>query len=306
MKNTKHIYSISLYLILTSIVLIAGCDNIPTEVDDYEPEAALYAYLTNGEPLNSIYLERVSSIYGYYTRTGIDDADINIYSLSVSNPDTFRYQQHLHPDSLWIYVPDGDTLFPEGMQRYKLEVNTPQGDHLWSEALVPARFDSVLVVDTLFIHPPTDTDYWMDTLQRTDPAIVIGWSKVDSAGGYFGVVLAQTPKSELVPLDPDWDPNDPDQEIDTMEVNRIGWTFMRDDQRVTTIPWIAFQWEGRHEIQLLATSSDYYDYIFSIFRGGPALGDRPQFNVNGGLGMFAGITRFSCHVWVERSTPLPQ
>ncbi len=303
MKNRQYIYSIGIFLLLSAVLFTAGCDGTPTEAIDYKPEAAIYAYLTNGEPLTTIELESVSSIYGHYKRTGIADTDMKIYSLAVNSLDTFRFKQHSHPDTSWVYVPDGDTLYPIGKQRYKIEVRTPQGDYLWSEALIPAKFDSVLINDQLFINPPTDTDYWLDTLRRTDPAIVTGWGQVDSAGGYFGVVIAQTPKSELVPLSPKWDPDDPDDEIDTMNVNRIGWTFMRDDQRVTTIPWIAFQWQGPHEIQLLVTSHEYYEYIYSIERGGggPGLGDLPQFNINGGLGMFAGITRFSCHVWVKKS-----
>lgn len=287
------------YFILAAIVLLSGCEDTPTEVIDYKPDVSLYAYLINEKPLEKIFIERVSPLGGIYHPQGIADCDVKVFS--TTGVDTFRFKQSNDPDSSHIYVTDGQILSPVGKRRYRVEVYTPLGEYVWAETLIPAKFDSIFVVDTLFIDPPINSDYWIDTLQRTDPAIVIGWSTVDSAGGYFGIVINETPLSELEPLDPDWDPDDPDQEIDTLDVSQNGWTFMRDDQRVTTIPWIAFEWVGVHQIQLTATSREYYNYIFSIIRGGPGLGDRPQFNVNGGIGMVAGKTLFSCYVYVKKS-----
>ena len=297
------------FRIIFASALIAGvisCENTPTEVDDYDPEVVLYAYLGNGEPMTEVYLERISSLFGYYTPKGIAGASVWIMELDEPTPDTFFFKHHPNTqDSSWLYVPDGDTLIPQSLKGYKIEVHTPRGEHLWSQAVVPGKIDWVSVsvsgVDsTTITDPPLEVEgLILDTLTRWNSSIILEWTDILGAGGFVGIALCQEPAdTNLIPLDPDWDPIE--NPVDTINISRRGWTIMRYDQNQTTIPGVAFQWVGLYQLQFQAVSREYYDYLFSDFRAKQGMITRPESNINGGMGTFGSMTRFICYVYFKK------
>lgn len=133
------------------------------------------------------------------------------------------------------------------------------------------------------------------------PNMFWAWEDIDSAGGFQGLLRCLEDRDSLVPLDPDWDPVE--DEIEEEDRNRASWAIMRDDQRMVTIPWIAFEWEGEYSIELLAITRDYYEYLYSEFRNQQGLGLKLHSNINGGLGIFGAISRYSMTIFMERTTP---
>lgn len=287
---------------MLTFMLITGCENSPSEIEDYDFEPNLSAFLVNGEPVEEIWLERMAPLLGYYdpSQTGISDADVVIFG----GGDTLHMVED--PDSLGSgrYIPaPGEQLVPRSLINYRIEIDIPGGEHLWAESQMPGIIEQVEI--GLF---NTETEEFAgvvqegDTLTRDMPNLIFGWTDVDSARGFLGRALNLEPRESLIPLDPDWDPNDPDDEIEDEDRNRVGWTVMHESQNATILPWLYFQWEGWHRIDLAALCQGYYDYLFSYFRVQQGLINQVESNVHGGLGIFGSSSKFSINIYMQKVT----
>jgi len=289
---------------------LVGCDDTPTEVDNYQRQPVLSAFLINGQPFEEAWLERGAGMNDVYdmANAGIDDATMMISNLA---GDTLL---NLIPDpsSKGRYIPaDGEEFIPQSRQTYKIEAWTtaPQNEYLWATALVPGMVEEhgpmqvFLVSDDLM-----DTTIVADgdTLNRTMNTMVWSWYDIDLVGGFQGIIIAQTPREDLIPLNPDWEPpvdplnEDDDDYIGPEDRQRAGWTFMRHDQRQITLAWIFFRWEGPQKVQFNALSGAYYDYVFSEMQAEFGAIERPEFNINGGLGIFGAYSEQSINIYMEK------
>ncbi|HHE46771.1 MAG TPA: DUF4249 family protein [Bacteroidetes bacterium] len=277
-----------------------GCESTPAEAEKYDPQAVLYAYLTNGEPVGEVYLERIAPLFNRYDfeDAAITGAEIVIFD--TDSGDTLHLTDDPQKHGRYIPVP-GEELIPRGRRHYRIECSTPDGEFLWSETSVPDTFISlnILLIDQNGERPVSEGD----TLTRNDPNMFWRW-EIDTTGGfvggYAGLIVAETPRDSLVPLDPDWDPNDPDDALEEEDRDAVGWTVFRYDAEWTTIAWAFFEWEGPTRIELQAVSVDYYNYLWSNFRVMQGMLERPVFNINGGLGIFAGLSKKVFHVYMKR------
>ncbi len=291
-------------LLAVSIALLAGCDTEPTEVADYQPQPVLSAFLNTGEPMDSLRLEWVGEFTAYYTPEayGIVGADIRIFPVLDDQGDAVADTSGLavyfedDPDTAGVYRavnPDGRE--PLASWRYRIEVKKPSdGVDVWAETTMPGPFQ-------LFTAPP---GLLTDTLAftRDDPTITVMWSLPATFGGYVFNIVTLVPREQLVPLDPDWDPNDPNDELEESEKGRLAWTFGRDDQRLMNIPWLFFRWQGLHRLDVLAASTEYFDYAVSILnRVGDISSYQIKSNVHGGIGIFGGVYRKSIYLVMERT-----
>ncbi len=296
--------------ILTSIIVVTfltltGCDSTPTEVEDYDPEAVLSGFLYLGRPVEEIRLERVASLYLPFEGVdhGIAGADMKIFA--IGSVDTLYLVEDASESGR--YVPDTtiatNSMTPQALITYRIEVTTPQDEFLWAEALMPGAMEEHGPVEIILTNqdgvefPVSDGD----TLNRTMPNLTWSWSDVDSVAGFQGMALCLTPRDSLVPLDPDWDPNDPDDEIEEEDRDRIGWGIYRKDQRSIKIFWMAFPWIGWYNVEMLALSQSYYDYLFSLFRVDQGLINEPTSNINGGIGIFACVSTHSMRIYMEKA-----
>jgi hypothetical protein len=159
---------------------------------------------------------------------------------------------------------------------------------MWSETTVPDSFDVHLYPDPA-VH---------DTLTRDDPPLVLEWTESEAAGGYVMNIVCLSPEDSLVPLDPDFDVSEEEADEDSLAQSAI-W-IMREDQRVLTVPWIVFHWQGSYRIDVMAADADYYDYVFAWFRVNQQVGVDLPSNVRGGMGIFAGLSQHSFHIFMER------
>ncbi len=278
-----------------------GCESTPTEVEEYDPEPVLYAYLTNSEPFEEAFLERGTPLFDHYDfeDAAITGAEIKIFDCA--SGDTLHLMDDQEKPGRYIPVA-GEELIPRGRHHYRIECRTPDGEFVWSETSVPVAFDTVAIelVDMYgTVYPVSEGD----TLTRNHPNMFWRWA-IDTTGGfvggYAGLIVAETPRDSLVPLDPDWDPNDPDDALDDEDRNAVGWTVFRYDAEWTTIAWAFFEWEGPTRIELQAISAGYYDYLFSSFRAMQGMLENPIFNINGGLGVFAGLSKKEFHIYMKR------
>lgn len=295
LKNYNQIFRLMVIGLL--IILATGCDDTPTEVEDYDPEPVLTAYICNGEEISELFLERVAPLEEYYdfSNSGIVGADIRIFEVGGSDMLEFRDD----PDGPGRYIPvPGQMLIPRGSTVYRIEVVTPapHNEFIWAETTVPGEYASVglyLEHDDGTLEPVTDGD----TLNWAMPNLHWTWSEVDAAEAYQSLILTLCDRDSLVSLDPDWEPEEDEDEED---YDLFNWDWYRGDQRECTIFWLAFGWVGPHRVELRALSKSYSDYIFSIFRVDQGLINEPISNVQGGLGIFGALTKYTVHVYMER------
>jgi len=284
----------TLGMALVMLALI-GCDNVPTEVSDYNPEPVLYGYLTNGEPVSEIFLERVWPLGIRYTpqQAGIVGSQMKIFGVGIN--DTLHLTDD--PNYRGRYIPvAGESMIPRGKTRYRIEVTTPSHEFVYAETVVPDTFSRV---ESYQVMPDGSHRIVQngDTLTRNDPTLFFGWDGVDSAGGYQGLGVTLVPRDSLVPLDPDWTPED---SIYAEDRTKGGFMMVRDDQRQISLPWIIFSWQGPHRLELMAISRDYYDYLFSSFRVQQGLIETAETNVHGGIGVFSGITKHVLNIVMKK------
>lgn len=279
---------------------LLGCDSTPTEVEDYDPEPILSGFLFLGRPVEEIRLERVASLYLPFEGVdhGIANADMRIFGIGTT--DTLDLEED--PSESGRYIPvAGQSLTPQALVKYRIEVTTPQNEFIWAESLMPGAVEKNGAVEILLTHSDgtEQTVSDGDTLNRTMPNLTWRWSDVDSAYGFQGLALCLTPRDSLIPLDPDWDPNDPDDELEEIDKDRAGWGIYRHDQRFVKILWWAFEFVGWYKVELLALSQSYYDYLFSQFRVEQGLINRPTTNINGGIGIFSCLSTHTMQIYME-------
>jgi hypothetical protein len=261
-------------------MMLTGCGNQPTEVEDYVPDVVLSAFIYADEPIREIYLERVGSFQDYYDRAeyGITGADLVL--IDVDRADTLRLMDD--PDEPGHYIPENGAWLPRAMTRYRLEASF--GDEfVWAETLMPGQFELTM------LPAPVDGD----TLTRNDENLAFNWTGADSAGGYVVNIVNFASRDSLVPLDPDWDPIEDEIEEDDKQQSLL-WS-MPDDQRTMTIPWGAFVWVGPYRVDFVAAPAVYYDYINTP----PGSDIEIPSNVHGGIGIFAGMIRHSFQLYME-------
>jgi len=289
LKRHIHIGFLSISAILLSNLFFWGCENQPTELEDYNPQPILTAFIFNGEPVESVRLEWVAPLYSYYQPSdwGISDAEIILFP--VGNPsadDTLHFVESANPDSHGVYIPvPSESLIPQGKVRYRIEVRKPSdGINLWAETMVPDTFsmmESPYEVINNSISIPLD---W------NDPIMTLNWTIPDSADGFIATTFCLTPYDSLITLDPDAD-LDEQENPQQLGIINIGPTTLE-------LPWILFSWVGWHKIELQATGTDYLEYCQSVLY---TQNVDPIFNIHGGIGIFAGFSRHYYFVYLQRA-----
>ncbi len=322
---------VSAVLLAGLTIALTGCENEPTEMEDYQPEPMLHAYITTGQPFNSskVWLEWIANdIETFYdpVDNGIIGADVVIYpvrdDLTGTDLDSSGRAVYYNGDPGYAgrYLTAGtDTV--QANWRYRIVVTKSDEVDIWAETTAPDTFtlrvpnyvSSIeLVIDVEpVIDPATglpDTSR-IPTLTRNDPSIRIKWSDAftdvgyydESKGGYFGTITALTDTADLEPLDPGWDPDDPDDALDPEDMMRAGFTFTPDYQNEMDLVWLFFNWAGPQRLEWEAASKEYYRYVLTsiMFQGGADV-PRLESNVNGGLGCFGATYRHFFYINLVR------
>jgi len=322
------------------IILASGCENTPTEVEDYDPEPVLTAFIESGKPVGTIWLERVMKDLGSLyvpENTGISDAVIELFPISDNalNNDTLTFADL----GGGKYQPDNPDYIIEHTVRYKITANKPsEGVNMWAETAAPDIFtlqvgyeipsgdsliffedpriiidDSTITFDDSDLLNPffqkdgqninvQNSDSILPVMTRDNPFLVLKWSSSDSSGGILFHIIALTDTASLELLSPP-DPNDEEEEeeLEPEQKGRVGRSLAPNYQDEMGLLWIFFQWEGAHRIDIMAASYEYYRYAFTTWFGGPPTASaRPESNMNGGLGVFGATCTHSFYLYMKQ------
>jgi len=307
----------ALMTLLLMLIFIVGCEENPTEAENFEPLPTLYSYIQNGAPVDTVNLEWTGAYDDFYdlSELRIQGAQIVVFPVldengaSLDTSDTeindyvIDFRTTAGPEFYGEYVPvDDDYLRPRGLWTYRIEAIKPsEGINLWAETTVPDTFSFYAAEKN---NPLVPIEIEGDTLTREDDEIFINWSESETARGFVAGIVAETPRDELIPLDPEWDPNDPDDVLEPYDQQRHGWTIARYDQRSMTIAWIFFQWSGWNRLYINAASESYYEYMLSLTQqGDPSWTVNPAYNVHGGIGVFGAYATHEFNIFLERVEP---
>lgn len=292
------------WLALPIVMIFSGCENEPTEVEDYVPEPMLSAYLYNGEPVEEVFFEMTAPFGIYYDPAdhAITDAIIVIEPLDDPSADPLQLTHDAaNPGH---YFSEDPNWLPKGKHSYRIVAESAaEGVSVSAVTMVPDTF-SVTLYHPVFqgsfpiLPDPPDSLIIADSLTRDDPEIFITWLESDSTGGYFCNMLALTDTADLYPLDPDWDPAE--DELEEEDLWRMSIDFMLDNQFQYTMGWFNFNWVGLYRVDIMAVSEDYFDYVFSGVHIMQGLNVDLPSNIEGGQGIFGGMCRRSFYLNMKR------
>jgi hypothetical protein len=275
------------------LIILWGCEKQPTEVEDYQQQPVLTAFLYNGEPVEPVTLERVGDIRSYYdpADNAIEGAEIKIWAVDDPQQDTLYFQ--FDPEVKKYLPANGDDWgTPRSFVRYRIEARKPSEDlYLWAETVIPDTF-------TLTITPaPTgfDSVAYLDTLTRLDDPILLNWTSSTPIGGY--VIPITCLDSTYIPLDPDWNPEEDEIPEDS---SRFSFDLALPEYTMLSLAWINFRYQGWYDVQVQAVDPEYWEYYFSVFRFWMGQVDELEYNIHGGLGIFAGIARERFRVYIKK------
>ncbi len=298
-----------LMLFLVGLAALTGCDSDPVEFDEYNPEPVLHAYMIAGDSFPEVHLQWVvKDITEPYdpAEHGIPGALIRIFPTEINSSavtDTSGlavYYEQVNPGTTdGAYRPiNSTTVLPN--TTYRIEAYKDGEVDVWAETTVPEAFTLTLnypdlnaLQDSIPADPQNFGAPW-PTLTRNDPMIEMEWtSAFDNVnyggapqGSYFLYVTALTDTADLRPLDPDWDPNDPDDALETEQKQRVNFTFAPDYQLSSPLFWLFMEFEGPHRVNMVAASYEYYRYKFTQMMSNAQNPIPPESNIHGGFGCF--------------------
>ncbi len=306
-------------LLLGLVFTMAGCDDTPTEVEEYQHEPVLHSYLITGEPFEEVWLEWIAKdIESLYIPedNGISGVEMVVYPVldaTGTNVDSagmaVYYEEDANHKGHYL-ASETDTV--RAGWRYRIEVKKEDEVEIQAETTAPDTFalsTTYSAINSTLDTEPADINNMPDSLTftREMPFLQITWSDAfndvsyasEAKGGYIFILTALADTANLEQLDPDWDPVEDPIEPDDMWLSL--YTFAPDYQNSMDIIWIFFNWAGPYRVETQAVSCEYYRYMFTQFAN-PTAGNvpRPESNVNGGLGCFGALSSHFFHLNMEK------
>lgn len=303
-KGVKLLFATALLIPLT--MGLTGCDDDPSELEDYNPDPVLTAFLKNGQPVDSVMVEWVGSFHATYdpAQLGINDADVVLYPVldpngsAADSSGRALYFHHVGPGGK--YVPNDANFIPEPLVRYAMRVTSPDAE-MYAETTMPDTFttDVSQAGKPLTIDPVTNqlidsNGYTLSTMTRSEEELFFRWSESEGSGGYLLGIHATGDPDTIRPLDAEYDSTDADQVEFWEMMPKFVYTPAPDYQNAITLAWIYLNWTGPTDVLIQACSDDYYLYMFTslTFQGA----DNIYSNVQGGYGIFGALTQQTVHI----------
>ncbi len=319
MKNRKSPFLGLLILLIASFSFL-GCDSEPDELQNYQAEPVLHAYLENDKTFGHIWLERVfTDIGNFYSPldNGIDNAEIIIFpirddlndlEITVTTADTVWYT--VDDDTSGLYRTTSPNIVQPGY-RYRIEVTIGTGDNaesMWAEETAPDNFEITdiecgypdmmrfvdVVPDDPFNLPDSFQTFTVEdeimTFTWEDAWPYVSYDDEPMVGYVLNYITYMDPDSAIISIDPDYDYDDEDNELIWDEIDRAGWTISPDYYTSIDVIWLFFDFVAPHRLDVIAGSRGYYKYMFAIIQGDQNPDQLPESNIQGtGFGCF-GIT----------------
>jgi hypothetical protein len=316
--NDTRTLRLIMALVMSSLLLImtTGCEDDPSELEEYDPDPVLTAFLFNGQPVDTVMVEWIGTFHGHHdpTQLGISDAEVVLYPVldadgtAADSSGNALYFHYTGPGG--AYVPDVNNYIPQAGVRYALSAVSPDME-MYAETTMPDTFSTTVFQggNVVNIDPATREVQGArgDTLSRTDEELFFRWSDAEDAGGYLLGIHSTGDPEDIRPLDPEFDPTDEDQVEFWEEVPRFVYTPAPDYQNAVTLAWIYLNWSGPTNVMIQACSEEYYLYMFTslTFNQGPGSDTNTYTNVQGGLGIFGALTLKEFKITMEVSEIAP-
>jgi hypothetical protein len=266
-------------IFLTFILLFFGCDETPSEIDNYEYEPVLSAFLSAGKTITQAdtvaFLERVQPLFDVYDfqKAAISSADMIIIDIEAG--DTIRLEDHSISPGKYTPV-SGAGMLIQGKHHYKIVVVTPapHNETVWAETVMPDPFLPGDVKAYLLDQDGNKTPISDGEIlsRHKDKYMFFEWPSMDSAGGYVGSGTNLEPINNLVSLDPGWEPEpEPWELVDSLDGDSLGIDAIQAVAYIDRYFYIAGKQNGVNK-------------VFKVDRGGNTIASFNQFG-NSGDGM---------------------
>ncbi|MDG5767263.1 DUF4249 family protein [Balneolales bacterium ANBcel1] len=287
----------------------AGCELY--RQDDYEEQFVVESYLIAGEPLPEVRLSITAPFDEsyYFEERAVGDADITIswYDEGGQRRSSFRYIEQ----ERGIYIPAEPDRATEVEPRhmYRLEADVPLASgtlhRIEAETVIPDTFSVMEVVRNRAVYQDPEQLEFRITRNR----------QAGRQNHYIYSTESLEPYEEN--LTPFWDDITDDLDdairIRTGIVNEENFDINPDGTLTLRMPWIGIAFYGQNIISTFSIDNNTYDFFRSqpVQAGGGAGSISPGeiqniiYHVDGGIGLFGGMSKLDILVTVDRP-PSPQ
>ena len=274
-------------LALLSGGVMVTCTTAPSE-PDFVSEFIVNAYLTVGAPLDTVFVSRSVSLDAPYSReTAGVSADSVILTAGVR---AYHLSERGFPGA---YVLEGDSVIVEAGVRYSLAVYI-DGSVIRAQTTAPDQVRITAVNQDSGYFPYPDPDL--------SEKFRVSWDAAAGAAAYEISVIAHPPY-DIVDFGLDrfiehaLEMND----YDTLATFPPVLDFpVADSEGEVEISWDAFIYYGDYTLKVYAADQNLWDLAASsvIYMPQSSEYEQPNFNIEGGLGIFSAVSVDSVRVTV--------
>jgi hypothetical protein len=278
---------------LALLLTLAACDEAVNS--DYQEQIAVSAFLFDGQPIDSVVLERTTPFGEYF-----DASTLGIEGASVSVTVDGKTYQLIEGTAKYIvagryYLPASD-LIVHGGKTYELNIVTADGKHhitATTKVPQPIRFTGIVdslrkmgggVMDTVIL----DTNSFGGFILPITAGPLSGGFAEPNQKYMIQVLSYDTLQKIRTPIQ--------GPPVDTASFSRFSFL-----QTAPLVPLSGrlFGAFGRNRIAILAVDTNWVDYQRQVING-QFLGYQPSLNhVNGGIGVWASAARDTFTVYLK-------
>jgi hypothetical protein len=303
----------ALWLVLVATVCLSACDAAGPE--PFQEEVIVESYQVAGEPVAPVRLGRsipLDSTYSF-SDVAVRGAEVEIDALGSGGEVIETYTLVEDPDSAGLYalpgVIDDTTDTAPGvpriqpLQRYRLRVETQDGESIRSTTTVPDTFSIVSVNRDTATYRSDEEIAVRITGSRTPGR--------DQAFYIFSTESLEPVEENLVPLVKEFLDSDENTVIEDVVItsspilNEAGYTINPDGTFTLRLPWVAVAFYGPNRARINVLDANMYDFIRSQTAqqggGGFTPGSIPNVieTVEGGGGLFGSMASVRYDIFVD-------
>ena len=305
----------ALWLVLVAAVYLSACDAAGPE--PFQKEVIVESYQVAGEPVAPVRLGRsipLDSTYSF-SDVAVRGAEVEIDALGSGGEVIETYTLVEDPDSAGLYalpgVIDDTTDTAPGvpriqpLQRYRLRVETQDGESIRSTTTVPDTFSIVSVNRDTATYRSDEEIAVRITGSRTPGR--------DQAFYIFSTESLEPVEENLVPLVKEFLDSDENTVIEDVVItsspilNEAGYTINPDGTFTLRLPWVAVAFYGPNRARINVLDANMYDFIRSQTAqqggGGFTPGSIPNVieTVEGGGGLFGSMASVRYDIFVDKN-----
>jgi len=303
----------ALWLVLVATVCLSACDAAGPE--PFQEEVIVESYQVAGEPVAPVRLGRsipLDSTYSF-SDVAVRGAEVEIDALGSGGEVIETYTLVEDPDSAGLYalpgVIDDTTDTAPGvpriqpLQRYRLRVETQDGESIRSTTTVPDTF-SIVSVNRDTATYQSDEEIAVRITGSQTP-------RRDQAFYIFSTESLEPVEENLVPLVKEFLDSDENTVIEDVVItsspilNEAGYTINPDGTFTLRLPWVAVAFYGPNRARINVLDANMYDFIRSQTAqqggGGFTPGSIPNVieTVEGGGGLFGSMASVRYDIFVD-------